>query len=62
MAEIYYKSNGEKVKCVNCGNTEFTRRDPVNGQKGMTPYECDCCHFISWFASEHAPEEEPSQN
>ncbi|MCC8109195.1 MAG: hypothetical protein LIQ30_09170 [Planctomycetes bacterium] len=54
MPEFIYKTNKEPVKCVNCGNIEFIRQQPVNG---MVPYECQRCHFVSFFGGEFAPEE-----
>ncbi len=54
MSELTYQTNGEEVKCVNCKNTEFKRLQPVNG---IVPFECQRCHFVSWFPEQIAPAE-----
>lgn len=58
MSTYYYKTNGEEVKCVNCGNTDFSKgpAQPQNGSRqGYVPYECDRCHFVAWFPADFAP-------
>ncbi len=56
MAEYFYKTNNEKLQCVNCGNTEFTRHMPEPGKDvSFVPYECERCHFVSWFPEVYAP-------
>ena len=59
MAQYIYKTNCEIVKCVNCGNTEFAKRDPMNGvgPDSLVPHECERCHFISWFPGKFEPTE-----
>lgn len=60
MATYYYQTNGEEMKCVNCGNHDFVRREPMNGGDGaFVPYECARCHFVSWFPAEIAPGDAP---
>ncbi len=53
MPEFIYKTNKELVKCVNCGNVEFIQHQPLTG---MVPYECQRCHFVSFFGGGFAPE------
>ncbi len=54
MAEYYYKTNGEEVKCVNCVNKHFLKRPQGND---LVAYECASCHFVTWFPVGFAPEE-----
>ncbi len=56
MSDFKYKTNGEELTCVNCKNTEFKRLAPANG---LVPYECQRCHFVSWFPEDFAPTEAP---
>ena len=56
MPNYYYKTNSEMVKCVNCGFTEFKRRD-LDSVAEMAAYECGRCHFTAWFPQEYAPSE-----
>jgi len=53
MSSYFYKTNGEEVRCVNCGNMDFTQKDEK--QMHLTAYECNRCHFVSWFPGEYAP-------
>ena len=54
MSKFVYQTNGEELKCINCGNEDFKRLDPENG---LTPFECQRCHFVSWFPDLIAPKE-----
>ncbi len=56
MSEYTYQTNGEELKCINCKNTEFKQLPQVNG---ITPFECQRCHFVSWFPEQIAPQEKP---
>ena len=56
MPVFYYQTNGEELHCVNCKNGEFMRLESSNG---LIPYECQRCHFISWFPEAVAPAETP---
>ena len=62
MAQYRYATNGEPVKCVNCGNLEFKRRPPEGKNSDMAPYECGRCHFISWFPADFAPQEDSEKD
>lgn len=59
MTAYYYRTNGEEVKCVNCGNTEFNRLSPMGENGDLVPYECARCHFVAWFPAAFAPGETP---
>lgn len=56
MSAYYYQTNSEEVACVNCKNTDFKRLTPING---LVPYECQRCHFVSWFPETIAPADKP---
>lgn len=56
MSEFLYKTNGEELKCVNCKNGDFNKLASVSG---LSPFECQRCHFVSWFPDNMAPAEKP---
>lgn len=59
MSAYYYKTNGEEVRCVNCGNIDFTQKK--GGGTSFVAYECSRCHFVSWFPEEFAPGDKKAQ-
>ena len=52
MSKFSYQTNGEELLCVNCKNDDFKK---LPSQNGLSPYECQRCHFVSLFPDQIAP-------